>query len=386
MTRPALILFGFAIAVVIFAGCRRDGPDDTTPTPGRVGTPYQLIIPSNLPPMDVPVDNPMTVEGIALGRFLFYEKRLSGDNGMSCGTCHEPGIAFTDGKSVPKGIDSIAGPRSTMPLINLGYNNFFFWDGRSSTLEDQILHPVQNPIEMHESWPNAVSKLRADAAYPTLFARAFGTDHIDSVLTAKAIAQFIRTMISGNSPFDKFRRGEATLPVDAQVGFDLFKKEGGAIGQIIPVAGSTPVIGQGGADCFHCHTEAAGLFTDEQFHNNGLDTVFTDIGRSGVTNNPADMTKFNTPTLRNIMVTAPYMHDGRFASLDQVLDHYNEHIQESSTLSTFLQGVSNEPGGTSLALTLGEKTDILAFLNLLTDSTFITNPAFSDPNQPLKNP
>ena len=379
MTRPALILFGFAIAVVIFAGCRRDGPDDTTPTPGRVGTPYQLIIPSNLPPMDIPVDNPMTVEGIALGRFLFYEKRLSGDNGMSCGTCHEPGIAFTDGKSVPKGIDSIAGPRSTMPLINLGYNNFFFWDGRSSTLEHQILEPVRNPIEMHETWPSAMSKLQADAAYPTLFERAFGTGQIDSVLAAKAIAQFIRTMISGNSPFDKFRRGEATLPVDAQVGFDLFKKEGGAIGQIIPVAGSTPVIGQGGADCFHCHTEAAGLFTDEQFHNNGLDTVFTDIGRSGVTNNPADMAKFKTPTLRNIMVTAPYMHDGRFATIDQVLDHYGSGGNASPTVDPFMKFTDPD---LELGLTPTKRIQIKAFLNALTDEEFLTNPAFTDPGPP----
>src|SRR5690606_28649451 len=183
-------------------------------------------------------------------------------------------------------------------LINLGYAQFFFWDGRASSLEQQILEPVTNPIEMHDTWPNAMSKLQADGAYPTLFERAFGTNQIDSLLVSKAIAQFIRTMVSGNSPFDKFRRGEATLSVDAQLGFDLFQKEGGMIGQIIPVAGSEPVIGQGGADCFHCHTADAGLFTDEQFHNNGLDTDFADPGRAGVTLDPSDMAKFKTPTLR----------------------------------------------------------------------------------------
>lgn len=378
MNRQTLLLSTLVIGMVALTACHRDKQEDN-PSPSAFGTPYQLVIPGNLPPMDIPLNNPMTVEGVALGRFLFYDERLSGDNGMSCATCHAPALAFTDGKAVSKGIDSIAGTRSTMSLINLGYNNFFFWDGRAATLEDQILQPVKNPIEMHETWPSAMSKLQADAAYPTLFANAFGADHIDSLLVAKAIAQFVRTMISGNSPFDKFRRGEATLPVDAQVGFDLFKKEGGTIGQIIPVAGSTPVIGQGGADCFHCHTEAAGLFTDEQFHNNGLDTEFADPGRAGVTNNPADMAKFKTPTLRNIMVTAPYMHDGRFTTIDQVLDHYNSGGHASPTVDPFMKFTDPEM---QLGLDPTKRAQIKAFLNSLTDEEFLTDPAFSDPGPP----
>lgn len=380
MNRSVFIIPALLLSVLALSSCHRDDPEENPPPPtSAVGTPYLLEIPSNLPPMSIPADNPMTVEGVALGRFLFYDGRLSGDNGMSCGTCHEPGIAFTDGKAVPKGIDSIAGSRSTMPLINLGYNNYFFWDGRAATLEDQILQPVTNPIEMHETWTSAVSKLQADAVYPTLFGNAFGTDLIDSLLVAKAIAQFIRTMISGNSPFDKFRRGEATLPVDAQLGFALFQHEGGAIGQIIPVEGSTPVIGQGGADCFHCHTDAAGLFTDEQFHNNGLDVVFADVGRFGVTNNPADMAKFKAPTLRNIMVTAPYMHDGRFATIDQVLDHYNSGGNASPTVDPFMKFTDPEM---ELGLTPQKRQQIIAFLNSLTDEEFLTNPAFTDPGPP----
>lgn len=373
-----LLIPALAAALITLAGCRRDQPDDA-PSPTMVGTPYHLNIPGNLPPMDIPANNPMTVEGVALGRFLFYDERLSGDNGMSCASCHAASLAFSDGKAVSKGIDSIAGTRSSMPLINLGYGQFFFWDGRAATLEQQILQPVTNPIEMHETWPNAMSKLQADAAYPTLFENAFGTGHVDSLLVAKAIAQFVRTMISGNSPFDKFRRNEGILSVDAQVGFDLFKKEGGAIGQIIPVAGSTPVIGQGGADCFHCHTEAAGLFTDEQFHNNGLDVVFTDIGRAGVTNNPADMAKFKTPTLRNIMVTAPYMHDGRFSTIDQVLDHYDAGGHASPTVDPFMKFTDPE---LQLGLTPLKRQQIIAFLNSLTDVEFQTNPAFTDPGPP----
>ena len=378
MTRPQIIVLAAIALALLLAGCRRDKAEEPeAPVPG--GTPYTLVIPSNLPPMEIPPDNQLTVEGVALGRFLFFEKRLSGNNGMSCASCHAPALAFTDGKAVPKGIDSIAGPRSTMPLINLGYAHFFFWDGRAASLEQQILQPVVNPIEMHEAWPNAMSKLQADAVYPTLFERAFGTQHIDSLKVAKAIAQFIRTMVSGNSPFDKFRRGEGFISPDAQAGFDLFQKEGGAIGQNIPVAGSTPVIGQGGADCFHCHTDAAGLFTDEQFHNNGLDTVFTDLGRAGVTNDPSDLAKFKTPTLRNIMVTAPYMHDGRFTTIDQVLDHYDDGGHPSATVDPFMKFTSPDM---TLGLTPTKRMQIKAFLNSLTDEEFLTNPAFQDPGPP----
>jgi cytochrome c peroxidase len=363
--------------ILVLTACRRDEPQPAPPS--NIGTPYDLDIPSNLPPMDIPADNPLTVEGVALGRYLFYDKRLSGDNGMSCGSCHSPSLSFTDGKAVPKGIDSIPGPRSTMPLINEGYNHYYFWDGRAATLEDQILQPVRNIIEMHETWPNAMSELQADPAYPTLFQRAFGTDQIDSLLVAKAIAQFVRTLISGNSPFDKFQRGEGIISPDAQVGYALFQQEGGAPGQTIPVAGSTPVIGQGGADCFHCHAPAAGLFTDEQFHNNAIDTVFYDPGRFGVTNDPDDLGKFKTPTLRNIMVTAPYMHDGRFATIDQVLDHYEDGGYASPTVDPFMKFTSPDM---NLGLTPQKRQQVIAFLNSLTDEEFLTNPAFTDPGPP----
>ncbi|MGB3525590.1 MAG: cytochrome c peroxidase [Flavobacteriales bacterium] len=379
MNRSFPIILLLIAGMAAFASCKRDDPNEELPAPSSGATPYHLEIPSNLPPMQFPADNPLTVEGIDLGRFLFYEKRLSGDNGMSCASCHAPSLAFSDGKAVSKGIDSIAGFRSSMPLINLGYSQFFFWDGRASSLEQQILEPVKNPIEMHDTWPNAMSKLQADAVYPILFERAFGTDQIDSLLVAKAVAQFIRTMVSGNSPFDKWRRNEGSVPVDAQLGFDLFQKEGGAIGQIIPVAGSTPVIGQGGADCFHCHTADAGLFTDEQFHNNGLDMNFTDPGRAGVTDDPADMAKFKTPTLRNIMVTAPYMHDGRFANINEVLNHYNTGGHPSATVDPFMKFTDPDM---ELGLTPTKRQQIISFLNSLTDEEFLTNPAFQDPGSP----
>jgi cytochrome c peroxidase len=370
-------IVGLCALLALFSACKRDADEPAAPL--GAGTPYTLELPSNLPPMSMPADNPLTVEGIRLGRFLFYEERLSGNDGMSCASCHQPAKAFTDGKAVSKGIDSIAGTRSSMPLINLGYAQFLFWDGRVPSLEKQALEPVRNPIEMNAQWTDVMAKLQADAVYPELFNRAFGTDQVDSTLTARAIAQFVRTMLSGNSPFDRFRRNEGILSVDAQAGYELFTKEGGAIGQIIPVAGSTPVIGQGGADCFHCHTDAANLFTDEQFHNNGLDTVFADPGRAGVTNDPSDMAKFKTPTLRNIMKTAPYMHDGRFATIDEVLDHYNSGGHASATVDPFMKFTDPEM---DLGLTLVKRMQIKAFLESLTDQEFLDDPSFQDPGPP----
>jgi cytochrome c peroxidase len=206
------------------AACKRDEPE-VTPAPGPVGTPYTLQIPANLPPMSIPADNPMTMEGVTLGRFLFYEERLSANNTQSCGSCHSPAFAFTDSsRTVSTGIDGIAGAR--MALINLGYAASFFWDGRAPSLEDQAFQPVTNPIEMHETWPNAVSKLQADPAYVALFNAAFGSTTIDSLKVVKAIAQFERTMISGNSKYDKVVRGEAAFTPDEAAGLTLFQAEG----------------------------------------------------------------------------------------------------------------------------------------------------------------
>lgn len=379
MRAPLAVLIGLSLA----SSCKKEEPDVTdNGGGGAVGTPYTLQIPSNLPPMMIPPDNPMTVEGVALGRYLFYEERLSGDNTMSCSSCHSPAYAFTDSAgAVSTGIDGIAGTRSSMALINLGYGQRFFWDGRAATLEDQILMPVPNPIEMHETWPHAMSELQADAAYPGLFNAAFGTSTIDSLLAAKAIAQFLRTMISANSPWDKFKRAEGTISVDAQEGYTLFRLEGGAEGVPFQIPGmDSTVVGQGGADCFHCHLEASGLFTDEQFHNNGLDVEpFADLGRGAITGDPFDNGKFKVPTLRNIMLTAPYMHDGRFATIDDVLDHYNDGGHPSSTVDPFMKFTDPD---ITLELTPQKRTQIIAFLNSLTDTEFVNNPAFSDPGPP----
>ena len=347
----------------------------------HVPVPFTLDIPSNMPPMAIPPGNPLTVEGIALGRYLFYEERLSGNNTQSCANCHGPANAFTDGNAVSAGIDGITGTRSAMALINLGYAQSFFWDGRVATLEEQVLRPVRDPIEMHDTWPNAVSELQTDTGYAKLFWDAFGTSTVDSLLAARAIAQFLRTMVSANSPWDKWRRFEGTIPLEAQVGYDLFKMEGGPVGMPFQLPGmDSTIIGQGGADCFHCHVEAAGLFTDEQFHNNGLDPEpFPDLGRGAITNDPFDNGKFKTPTLRNIMLTAPYMHDGRFATIDEVLDHYNDGGHPSTTVDPFMKFTDQD---LTLELTPEKRAQIIAFLNTLTDTEFVEDPAFADPGPP----
>jgi cytochrome c peroxidase len=319
--------------------------------------------------MIIPEDNPMTVEGVELGRFLFYEKRLSGDNTQSCASCHLPSASFSDPNQYSTGIDGIQGTRHSMALVNLGWEDFFFWDGRKTTLESQILEPVPNPIEMHQSWKRTVEKLNADVTYRNRFFKAFGEEGIDSTKATKAIAQFIRTLISGESKFDVMYKYEnnlalnsseqailQTVDVEEWAGYDLFKS-------------------LNGADCFHCHNGP--LMRVKKFSNNGLmPNSIDDRGRASVTNNPEDNYKFKVPTLRNIALTAPYMHDGRFATLDEVIEHYSSGIHMSPTIDPLIEFGSQ--GG--VQLDAQEKYLLKKFLLTLTDQKFVTNPNFQDPN------
>lgn len=354
-------LFVIFLGLVFFLSCKKDKV-------GHEPTPYVLDIPSHFPDMIIPSDNPMTVEGVELGRKLFYEKKLSGDNTMSCATCHAPENSFSDPNQFSVGIDGIQGSRNSMALINMGWQNFFFWDGRAKTLEEQILEPVPNPIEMHQSWVNAVSKLNSDMNYRNMFLRAFNEEGIDSLKVSKAIAQFIRTMISGTSKFDVMYKYENAMSLSGAeqsvlisvtpeewAGYDLFKS-------------------LNGADCFHCHNGA--LMQVKKFSNNGLDATFTDLGRGAVTGNSNDNGKFKVPTLRNIELTGPYMHDGRFATLDEVIEHYSSGIHQSSTIDPLIEFASQ--GG--VQLDAQEKNLLKKFLLTLTDYSFINNPDFQDPN------
>ncbi|MFZ5554365.1 MAG: cytochrome-c peroxidase [Bacteroidota bacterium] len=356
--RKGLIIFFVAVLVIAIKSCKKD------PAVGvYVPTPYELKIPEGFPQMIIPADNPMTVEGVALGRKLFYEEKLSGDNTMSCATCHMQQYAFSENTPFSTGIDGSVGNRNAMALINLGWEKYFFWDGRAATLEDQIFGPVVNPIEMDESWANAMDEINEDPIYRDMFRKAFGTPGVDSVRASKAIAQFIRTLISGNSKFDKVLRGEVSFTSSESNGYDLFMRDKDEANQI------------SGGDCFHCHGPI--LMSKQLFSNNGLDMVFADSGRGAVTGNPLDIGKFKAPTLRNIELTAPYMHDGRFATIDQVIEHYSTGVVVSPTLDPLMKFAAD--GG--VGLTPQEKADVKAFLLTLTDYDFINNPEFKDPDQ-----
>ena len=336
-----------------------------TVLPKEIG-PYALEYPAYFgDQMALYPSNPLTKEGVFLGRMLFYEKRLSGNNKMSCGTCHQQAKAFTDGKAVSRGIDGKDGRRSTMSLVNLLWVRNLFWDGRAATLEEQALVPIQDSLEMHQSLDRGVAKLQRTPTYPPLFKLVFGSDQITKENLVKALAQFERTLISSNSRYDRYLQGKYR-PTSAEL-----------TGSILFMTHPIPENALRGANCGDCHAGPK-TFMDF-FHNNGLEANPKDVGREGVTKRTQNRGMFRIPSLRNIALTAPYMHDGRFKTLTEVLDHYNEHLQPSATLSPLLMEATNQHGGQSLLLTPQEKTAVLAFLNMLTDSTFIADPQFSDP-------
>ena len=355
--RHRLIYTLFCSLIII--SCKNNDEGETytaTPAPLEVPQLFQEFLPEAL----IPVDNPQTVEGIALGRKLFYDPILSGDGTQACADCHSPQNAFTDERQFSIGIDGIGGTRNSMPLFNMAWNftEKFFWDGRASSIEDQALGPVENPIEMHNTWENAVASIQATTEYPELFSEAFGTSTIDRTLVTKAIAQFERTLISANSKFDQYLLGAATLTPSELNGLDVFLDETRGV-------------------CFHCHGNPnSPLWTDNIFHNNGLDEVITDRGLGEFTGDPRDFGLFKSPSLRNLAFSAPYMHDGRFETLDEVINHYSEGLVYSETIDPLMKTIAQ--GGVHLSES--DKADLKAFLLSLSDPGFITNPDYQDPN------
>lgn len=356
---------------LVLGGCVLDdnGPARPYESPCAGPTPYTLTIPASLPQPVLPEDNPLTVEGIALGRMLFYDPILSSDSTISCSSCHKQEFAFTDGgKRFSEGVGGALGDIQAMAIMNLVYEEDFFWNGRSPSIEDQAIHPVENPVEMHEVWPRVIEKLERHSQYPNLFKEAFCTTEINVDLVTKAIAQFEMTLISGGSQYDQFLARTGNLTFEQMQGLALFNRD--AIRDP-----NTGVLISSGADCFHCHSTYTLQLND--FKNNGLNDVFVgkDQGRYEVTLDPNDMGKFKVPTLRNIAVSGPYMHDGRYNTLEEVIGHYNALVKGSPTLDPNLS--KNLPYG--LTLTQDEKDYLLAFLHALTDTAFLTNPDFSSP-------
>jgi cytochrome c peroxidase len=377
------ILWLAALLLVVFTFVVACNPEDPAPTPAGdlesityAPQAYTIVKPADFPEIPIPPNNPMTVDGVQLGRRLFYDPILSADNTMSCSTCHLPAGSFTDNKAVSTGIDHIAGRRSSMAILNLGYvTDGFFWDGRSKTLEDQALRPVEDPIEMHNTWQNVVAKLKTHPTYPALFRKAFGINsraEITKELAAKAIAQFERILVSsGKSKFDKFKAGDIDAFDEEELDGKLMFFDEGAQYNLPD------------AQCFHCH--GGETLTGGKFFNNGLDSVgsldeFVDLGLFETTGNPFDKGKFRAPTLQNIALTAPYMHDGRFQTLEQVIDQYNDNGFGVVNEGAFLNNIGFPNGdGTYTGLNAYQKKAIVKFLHTLTDTDFVNNPDIQNP-------
>lgn len=352
--RPTIGRLGLLLTLAGLAACH---PDADLRAPAPTGpTPWQPALPTNLPPtLPVPERNPLTREGVLLGRKLFYDVRLSGPNTVACATCHLPEKAFSDGVALAShGASGRPLPRHAPALQNLAWATGYFWDGGATDLESQAFGPIRNPDEMNQDLAALVTELGAVPEYPALFRAAFPALGLSTVTIARALAQFERTLITGNAPYDRWVRHEAgaTLAADAVAGLAVVRQKCGA-----------------------CH--AGDLFTDNAYHNNGLDTTYSAAlerlawGRARITDQAADLGKYKTPTLRNVALTAPYMHDGRFPTLDAVLDHYDHGVLPSATLDAAVQ-----PGGTpGLRLSPDERRQIMAFLQTLTDTTFTHNPA-----------
>jgi cytochrome c peroxidase len=353
MLKSRSVLF-WILATVFVAACSNDDGGLEPRASGECPSPTALSIevPEGVPAMPVPPDNPTTVEGVRLGRLLFYDPILSGDSTQACGTCHAQTYGFSDFRPFSEGIDGIKGTRNTQAIVNAAWTPETFWDGRARGLEEQALGPVPNPIEMHLEWPEAVRRLERHADYPDLFCAAFGDRTVTVDRVVKAIAQFERTMVSFNSKYDRVRRGEETFTDLEAGGYRIFKSEVGA--------------------CNACHPEP--LFTTGGFHNTGLDPVPVDRGRYDVTGDPADMGRFKVPSLRNIFDTLPYMHDGRFSDLNAVIGHYNQGFHDGDGVDPLIRERLLRR-----SLTSSEVDSLIGFLETLTDGEFLTNPELANP-------
>jgi len=290
-------------------------------------------------------NNPLTKNGITLGKKLFYDPILSADNSISCGSCHAQMHAFADHNvALSMGVGGKLGKRNSPTLSNLAWYPSFMADGGINHIEIMPLAPITDTLEMAETMSNVVQKVAADSTYRALFKKAFKTEVIDDQKIFYALAQFMGTIISANADYDKYINGKLTFNVSQERGLNLFRQH-----------------------CESCHKEP--LFTDFSFKNNGIDTAFADIGRGRITQDYNDYGKFKVPTLRNIEMTYPYMHDGRFYKLEDVIDHYSEGVKASH---------SKDASVNNLHLSTQEKKDLINFLKTLTDYSYMSNVNYAE--------
>jgi cytochrome c peroxidase len=344
--RNALLAVATCCTVVI--SCRKDPPitDDGIIQQQKIS----FTVPEGWPqPVYRFENNPLTQEGFELGRKLFFDTRLSRDNAISCGSCHQPFAAFSQlNHAVSHGVDNRLGTRNSPGLFNLNWHPAFFWDGGVNHIESQPVAPIQNPVEMDEKLENILARLQEDMDYRRRFREVFGDETINSQRMFRAIVQFMGALVSNNSKYDRYVRGTGSLTEAELNGLRLFRSH-----------------------CESCHKEP--LFSDFSYRNNGLSpNAVNDSGRAHITLDPADLYRFKVPSLRNLKYTPPYMHDGRFNTLEEVLDHYASGINTSmATLDPALQA--------GIPLTAAERRDLLAFLNTLNDESFVQDPRFQEP-------
>lgn len=332
----------FVVSLFVFS-C---GKDDVVPEV----SPYTLVRPEYFPDIAYPIENnPITKEGFELEKKLFNDPRLSLDNSVACSNCHVKGVAFTDPQHNPSvGIFDQAGNRNAPMIANMAFQREFLWDGGVSHLDFVSVFAIENEKEMGEELHHVVHKLNNISEYNPLFKAAFPEiDTITSPYMLQALSQYMLLLVSDKAKYDRVQKGEDVFTSKELSGKAIFEQK-----------------------CANCHSGA--LFTNFEYMNNGLDSVFMDVGRELISAQASDLGKFKVPSLRNIMLTAPYMHDGRFETIEEVLEHYRNGVKPSSTLANEL----SNPGQLGISLTDEEMNDLIIFLETLTDYEFISNPIF----------
>jgi cytochrome c peroxidase len=339
----------FLFSIYFIISCSSDNPEEYQ------NLPINYQVPSNFPPLAYNMaTNPLTEKGFELGKKIFYDGRLSSDGAVSCGFCHIQENAFTHhGHTFSHGVGDGVGTRNTPAIQNMAYQNQFFWDGAANHIELLSMNPIGAEVEMNGNIIDIIKMMKNDAEYVKLYNQAFPNKEINSEFMLKALGQFMTMLTSSNSRFDKYRRNEkgGTLSTEEKSGYKVFQQK-----------------------CASCH--ATDLFTDNSFRNNGLpvDPSIKDLGRFNVTEQENDKYKFKVPSLRNVEKTAPYMHDGRFYTLEAVLNHYSSSVANTQNLDSTLKN----DGKLGIPLSTIEKSQLIAFLKTLTDNEFLTNPKFAE--------
>ncbi len=336
------------LSAIWIAGCKKDNIDPGT------WRPVSFVVPKGWPqPVYTFANNPLTFDGFELGRKLFYDVRLSRDNTISCGSCHQQFSAFAHiDHDISHGVENRLGTRNSPALFNIAWFPSFFWDGGVNHLETQPINPIQNHLEMDMTLTEVIDRVNADAAYRERFKKVFGNETANSQMIFRAMSQFMAAMVSSDAKYDKYVANPGAGYFNAQEvrGLTLFRQH-----------------------CASCHKEP--LFTDYSFRNNGLAPLASvnDSGRAHITLDIADLYKFKVPSLRNIALTRPYMHDGRIATLEDAVEHYRTGVYASATTDPLVSG--------RISMTADDKKDIISFLQTLTDSTFIHNTLFAEPTK-----